>query len=107
MTLDAIVWKVNEDQYDDREIITVNLVESYGKLMEFARKHLPDKFFLEADQRRSLRNIIAREMLVNTLIHREMTSSFRAKFVIERDKILPLFHRIWDKVIPVWFWLYP
>lgn len=65
----------------------MNLVESYGKLMEFARKHLPDKFFLEADQRRSLRNIIAREMLVNTLIHREMTSSFRAKFVIERDKM--------------------
>lgn len=74
-------------QYDDREIITINLVESYGKLMEFARKHLPDKFFLEADQRRSLRNIIAREMLVNTLIHREMTSSFRAKFVIERDRM--------------------
>ncbi len=45
MTLDAIVWKVNEDQYDDREIITVNLVESYGKLMEFAKKYLPDKFF--------------------------------------------------------------
>lgn len=82
---DAIVRKVNADRYDDREIITENLVESYGKLMEFARKHLPDKFFLEADQRRSLRNIIAREMLVNTLIHREMTSSFRAKFVIERD----------------------
>ncbi|MDE7313035.1 MAG: putative DNA binding domain-containing protein, partial [Eubacterium sp.] len=84
---DALVRKVNVDRYDDREIITTNLIESYGKLMEFARKHLPDKFFLEDDLRKSLRNIIAREMLVNTLIHRELTSSFRAKFVIEKDKM--------------------
>lgn len=84
---DALVRKVNVDRYDDREIISTNLIESYEQLMEFARKHLLDKFFLEDDQRKSLRNIIAREMLVNTLIHREMTSSFRAKFVIEKDKM--------------------
>lgn len=84
---DALVRKVNVDRYDDREIITTNLIESYEQLMAFSRKHLPDKFFLEDDQRKSLRDIIAREMLVNTLIHREMTSSFRAKFVIEKDKM--------------------
>lgn len=84
---DALVRKVNVDRYDDREIIATNLIESYEQLMAFARKHLPDKFFLEDDQRKSLRDIIAREMLVNTLIHREMTSSFRAKFVIEKDKM--------------------
>lgn len=67
---DALLRKVNVDRYDDREIIKTNLVESYGQLMEFARKHLPDKFFLEDDQRKNLRNIIAREMLVNTLIHK-------------------------------------
>lgn len=55
--------------------------------MEFARKHLPDKFFLEDANRISLRNAISREMLVNTLIHREMTSSFIAKFVIEKDRM--------------------
>ncbi len=84
---DALVRKVNVDRYDDREVIKTNLVESYEQLMDFARKHLPDKFFLEGDQRKSLRNIIAREMLVNTLIHREMTSSYIAKFVIEKDKM--------------------
>lgn len=84
---DALVRKVNVDRYDDREIVTTNLIESYEQLMAFARKHLPDKFFLEDDQRKSLRDIIAREMLVNTLIHRELTSSFRAKFVIEKDKM--------------------
>lgn len=84
---DALVRKVNVDRYDDREIIKTNLVESYDMLMNFARKHLPDKFFLEDDSRISLRNAISREMLVNTLIHREMTSSFVAKFVIEKDRM--------------------
>lgn len=84
---DVLVRKVNVDRYDDREIIKTNLIESYDQLMDFARKHLPDKFFLEDDQRTSLRNVICREMLVNTLIHRELTSSFIAKFVIEKDKM--------------------
>lgn len=82
-----MVRKVNIDRYDDREVIKTNLVESYEQLMEFARKHLSDKFFLEEDQRKSLRNIIAREMLVNTLIHRELTSSYIATFVIEKDRM--------------------
>lgn len=84
---DALVRKVNVDRYDDREIVKTNLIESYDLLMDFARKHLPDKFFLEDDNRISLRNIICREMLVNTLIHRELTSSFIAKFVIEKDRM--------------------
>lgn len=84
---DALVRKVNVDRYDDREIIKTNLIESYDQLMAFARKHLPDKFFLEDGVRLSLRDTICREMLVNTLIHREMTSSFRAKFVIESNRM--------------------
>ena len=84
---DALVRRVNIDRYDDREIIKTNLVESYDLLINFARKHLPDKFFLEGDNRISLRNAISREMLANTLIHREMTSSFIAKFVIEKDRM--------------------
>lgn len=39
------------------------------------------------DQRKSLRNIIAREMLVNTLIHWEFTSPYIAKFVIEKERM--------------------
>lgn len=84
---DALVRKINVDRYDDREIVKTNLVESYDILMDFARKHLLDKFFLVDDSRVSLRNAIAREMLVNTLIHREMTSSYIAKFVIEKDRM--------------------
>ena len=84
---DALLRRVNVDRYDDREIVKTNLIESYPLLMEFARKHLPDPFFLEDDMRKSLRNIIAREMLVNTLIHREYTSSYTAKFVIEKTRM--------------------
>jgi len=53
----------------------------------FAEKHLWDKFYLENDVRISLRNAIAREILVNTLMHREFTSSYIAKFVIEKDEM--------------------
>ncbi len=84
---DAIFRRVNVDRYDDREIIKTNLIESYEQLMEFGRKHLPDKFYLEQDQRKSLRNIITREMIANTLIHREYTSSYQAKFVIEGNRM--------------------
>ena len=42
---------------------------------------------MEDDQRKSLRSIITREMIANTLIHREYTSSYQAKFVIENDKM--------------------
>ncbi len=84
---DAILRKVNIDRYDDRLIVQTNLVESFDLLMEFAEKHLWDKFFLEGTERKSLRNTISREMLVNTLIHREMTSSYIAKFVIEMNQM--------------------
>ena len=84
---DALVRKVNIDRYDDREIVQTNLIESFTKLFDFAVKHLPDKFYVEDAERKSLRNIIVREMISNTLMHREFSSAFQAKFVIEKDKM--------------------
>ena len=55
--------------------------------MEFGRKHRLDKFYLDGDQRKSLRNIITREMIANILIHREFSSSYQAKFVIEQNRM--------------------
>ncbi len=72
---------------DDRKTIKTNLIESFELLMQFAKKHLWDKFYLEGDMNISLRDKISREMLVNMLIHREMTSSYVAKFIIEEDKM--------------------
>lgn len=82
---DALVRRVNVDRYDDREIIKTNLIESYDRLLEFGRKHLPDKFFLENSVNKNLRNMIIREMISNTLMHREFSSSYTAKFVIEKE----------------------
>jgi len=84
---DAIVRKVNINRYDDRVIVNTNLIESYDVLMGFAEKNLWDKFYLEKDARISLRNAIAREILINCLMHREMSSSYTAKFIIEKDRM--------------------
>ncbi len=84
---DALVRKINLDRYDDREVIKTNLVESYDRLLDFGKKHLPDKFFLEDTINRSLRNTILREMVSNILMHREFSSSYTAKFVIEKNQM--------------------
>jgi len=84
---DAIMRKVNTERYDDRLVVETNLIKSYDLLAKFAEKHTLDKFHLEGVMRISLRGIIVREMLVNMLMHREFTSSFRARFIIERDKM--------------------
>lgn len=42
---------------------------------------------MEGTERKNLRNIITREMIGNTLIHREFTSSYTAKFVIEKKRM--------------------
>ncbi len=82
---DAIVRRKNLDRYDDREIVTDNLINSYYKLMEFVGKHLDDKFYLEGDQRINVRNKIFREICSNILIHREFSNAYPAKLIIEKD----------------------
>jgi ATP-dependent DNA helicase RecG len=65
---DAILRRENIDRYDDCDDIRTNLIESYERLMAFVAKHLPDKFYLEKDQRVSLRDKIFREVISNILI---------------------------------------
>ncbi len=72
---------------DDRDDIRTNLIESYERLMQFIAKHLNDKFYLEKDQRISLRDKIYREVVSNILIHREFLNPFPAKLVIENDRV--------------------
>jgi ATP-dependent DNA helicase RecG len=85
---DAILRVENVDRYDDRDDIRTNLIESYDRLMAFVRKHLPDKFYQEGEQRISLRDRIFRELVGNILIHREYTSAFPAKLIIENDRLI-------------------
>lgn len=84
---DAILRRENLDRYDDRDDIRVNLLRSYERLMQFIAKHLNDKFYLEGDQRVSLRDKIFREAISNLLIHREFSNPFPAKLVIEKYRV--------------------
>lgn len=82
---DALYRVYDIDRYDDRDIITTNLIESYDRLMAFIVKHLDDRFYLENDRRIDIRNIIGRELCVNLLIHREFIEPFYARLIIEKD----------------------
>lgn len=84
---DAIVRKKNIDRYDDRVVIQDNLIKSYNKLMDFVEKHLDDRFYIEDTQRIDVRNKIFREVCANMLIHREFSSAFPAKFIVEKDVV--------------------
>jgi ATP-dependent DNA helicase RecG len=86
--IDALVRRENITRYDDRLYIQTNLIEAYEQLLEFVAKHLPDKFYLEGDQRRSLRTIIFRELASNILIHKEYTNAYPTTFVITRTAVV-------------------
>ena len=85
---DAICRRENLDRYDDRLMVMTNLIDAYEQLMDFISKHTLDKFHLMGDQSVSLRSKIAREIVSNILVHREYTSAFPAKIIIERDRIV-------------------
>ena len=85
--IDALVRKENIGRYDDRDNIRCNLIEAYDRLMAFVAKHLPDKFYLQGDQRISLRDMIFREIIANILIHREYTNAFPSTFIIYNDRV--------------------
>ena len=84
---DLILRKVNLDRYDDRDLVTTNLIESYERIIAFIQKHLPDPFYLEGIERISIRDAIFREVASNILIHREYLNAFPAKLIIERGLV--------------------
>jgi ATP-dependent DNA helicase RecG len=85
---DAIYRVKNLDRYDDREVVITNLIDSYDILMEFGKKHLNDSFVMEGIQSISARDKILREIVSNLLGHRDFSSGYPAKFIIESDQIL-------------------
>lgn len=85
---DAIFRVVNTDRYDDRDVVITNLIESYDRLMAFGQKHLNDTFHLDGIVSVSARDHILREIISNLLMHRDFSSGYVAKMVIEKDRIL-------------------
>ncbi|MEA3445709.1 MAG: putative DNA binding domain-containing protein [Bacteroidota bacterium] len=84
---DAILRIKNIDRYDDRDEVRTNLIDSYERLMQFIRKHMPDPFYLEGDKRVSIREMIFREAIANTLIHREFTNAYPARMIIGKNNV--------------------
>ena len=60
----------------------------YTRLTNFIKKHLNDKFYIEDDQRINVRDVIARELCANLLIHREYSNPYPAKLIIGKESIL-------------------
>lgn len=85
--IDALVRKHNMERFDDRLYCTTNLIDAYDQLMDFVAKHLSDPFYLEGTQRRSLRGIIFREIIVNMIVHREYANARPATFIIYGDRV--------------------
>ncbi len=86
---DTILRRINLDRYDDRDIVTTNLIESYERLMTFINKYLLDPFYQDDKANRiSLRDKIFREVVANILIHREYLNPYPAKIIIERGRVI-------------------
>lgn len=84
---DAIFRVFNVDRYDDRDVIITNLLESYDRLIAFGEKHLNDLFTMDGMISVSARDKILREIISNLLVHRDFSSGYVAKFVIEKAQI--------------------
>ncbi len=85
---DAIFRVENKDRYDDRDVVITNLIDSYERLMNFGRKHLNDLFVLDGIFNVNARDRILREIVSNTLAHRDYSSGFPAKMIIDDEKIV-------------------
>ncbi len=84
---DAIMRVYNVDRYDDRDVITTNLLDSYDRLIAFGERHLNDSFTMDGIISVSSRDKILREIVSNLLAHRDFSNGYVAKMVIEKDRI--------------------
>lgn len=84
---DAIFSRGSATRYDDCEMVCTNLLDAYDALVAFCRKHVDDPFVLENDVRVSARDIVCRELVTNTLVHREYLSPLPARLIINERGI--------------------
>lgn len=98
--VEAMVRIQNTNRWDDRILppLRTNLIDTYLGLKAFINKNLPEKFYMEGDQRVDLRDKIFREVVVNCIVHREYTSAYATELLITKGEVRitnpnkPLFH---------------
>ncbi|MDR1583052.1 MAG: putative DNA binding domain-containing protein [Prevotellaceae bacterium] len=88
--VEAMVRIKNKDRWDDRLTLRTNLIDTYLQLKEFINRHLPDKFYMEGDQRIDLRDKVFREVIGNIICHREYTDGIATELIIEEDAVRTL-----------------
>ncbi|MDR0419865.1 MAG: putative DNA binding domain-containing protein, partial [Prevotellaceae bacterium] len=100
--VEAMMRIKDKDRWDDRLTLRTNLIDTYLQLKEFINRHLPDKFYMEGDQRIDLRDKIFREVIGNIICHREYTNGTATELIIEEDAVRtlnpnnPYFHGVMD-----------
>lgn len=61
----------------------------YDRLIDFIAKYTMDRFALDENARRvSPRNVMAREIVLNTLMHRDITDGHTSRVIIYKDKLM-------------------
>lgn len=85
---DVIIRIDNTERYDDRLCTSTNLIDAHVQICKFISAYLPDRFHLEQGQAISPRDIIVREVVTNSLIHREYISPRPARIIIDREKLV-------------------
>lgn len=88
--VDVLVRIHDLDRFDDRiPPLRTNLIDTYQIVMEFikAKPYLPEKFYLEGDQRKDLRELIFRELVGNMIVHREYTSAHTTEMIIYKYRV--------------------
>jgi ATP-dependent DNA helicase RecG len=85
--VEAMLRIENIDRWDDRVTLRTNLIDTYQNLKAFVYKHLPEKFYLDGDQRVDLRDKVFREVIGNAIVHREYTSTLSTDLIIGHHEV--------------------
>lgn len=87
--IDVMVRRENLDRWDDRlPPVRTNLVDTYMTILDFVKTKWPEKFFIEGDQRKDLRELIFRELVANVIIHREYNTALASEIIIYIDRVV-------------------
>ncbi|MCL2788218.1 MAG: putative DNA binding domain-containing protein [Micrococcales bacterium] len=86
--IDCVLRVDDTWRYDDRLMVTCNLIDAFDQVMSFIAKHTLDRFFVVDDERTSVRSHIAFEVVSNLLSHQEFASTMPARVTIDRDSLV-------------------
>ena len=86
---DALYRVDDLDRYDDRDFVETNLIDMYDRLIDFIAKHTMDRFAIDENAMRvSPRNVMVREIILNTIMHRDITDGHTSRVIIYKDKLV-------------------